>query len=415
MSSETPKKIAILGGGPIGLEAALYARFLGFEVTVFEQGKIANNVAAWGHVKMFSPFAMNSSPLGVAAVSAQDTQYSAPSANDLLTGDEFRERYLLPLGESDLLVDHVQTQTRVLSLGRQGFLKDEAVGQPNRSAVPFRLLTVDSDGSESYHHADVVIDCTGTWNQPRQLGPSGIPAIGERSTTEEIEYRIPDFQQQESLYGNRHTLLVGSGYSAATTLTGLSELVTRYPETRVTWVTRDETARPFTPIPEDPLVERSKLTETANQLAQDANFVRHLPGSSVKAMQKSATGNWKIEIEGSHEQLVECDQVIANVGFKPNMEMLSELQIHQCYASEGPMKLAAMLLSSSATDCLQQPKTQAETLMTTEVDFYLLGSKSYGRNSQFLLASGLTQIRELFTVIAGRDELNLYDTIQPSP
>ena len=414
MSSDTPTKITILGAGPIGLEAALYARFLGYEVTVFEQGEIANNVAEWGHVKMFSPFAMNASPLGLAAVAAQDTQYSAPSADDLLTANEFRERYLLPLGESDLLSDHVQSQTRVLSLGRQGFLKDEAVGQPVRSAAPFRLLMVGPNGGESYHHADVVIDCSGTWNQPRRLGPSGIPAIGERSMASDIEYRIPDFRHEESVYGNRHTLLVGSGYSAATTLVGLSELPAQHPETRVTWVTRGGASRPLTTIPEDPLSERSKLTETANRLAQDANFVRHLPGSSVKALQKTADGRWQIEVEGLHDQILECDRVVANIGFKPNMEILSELQLHQCYASEGPMKLAAMLLASSATDCLQQPKTQAETLMTTEVNFFLLGSKSYGRNAQFLLASGLTQIRELFTVIAGRDELNLYDAIQPS-
>ncbi|MEC9117285.1 MAG: FAD-dependent oxidoreductase, partial [Planctomycetota bacterium] len=34
MAIDTPATIAILGAGPIGLEAALYARFLGYEVTV---------------------------------------------------------------------------------------------------------------------------------------------------------------------------------------------------------------------------------------------------------------------------------------------------------------------------------------------------------------------------------------------
>ena len=38
MAVDTPAKIAILGAGPIGLEAALYDRYLGYEVDVFERG-----------------------------------------------------------------------------------------------------------------------------------------------------------------------------------------------------------------------------------------------------------------------------------------------------------------------------------------------------------------------------------------
>ncbi len=40
----------MLGAGPIGLEAALYAITLGMDVTVYEQGEaIAANVRAWDH------------------------------------------------------------------------------------------------------------------------------------------------------------------------------------------------------------------------------------------------------------------------------------------------------------------------------------------------------------------------------
>ena len=47
MSVETPAKLAILGAGPIGLEAALYARFLGYEVEVFDRGAVAEHVRRW--------------------------------------------------------------------------------------------------------------------------------------------------------------------------------------------------------------------------------------------------------------------------------------------------------------------------------------------------------------------------------
>ena len=39
MAIDTPARLAILGAGPIGLEAALYARFLGYDVDVTSENK----------------------------------------------------------------------------------------------------------------------------------------------------------------------------------------------------------------------------------------------------------------------------------------------------------------------------------------------------------------------------------------
>ena len=96
------ERIAILGAGPMGLESALYARFLGYEVAVYERGsEVAANVASWSHVRLFTPFAMNATPLGVAAISAQQPGWQPPAATALLTGQEFRDAYLAPLAATD--------------------------------------------------------------------------------------------------------------------------------------------------------------------------------------------------------------------------------------------------------------------------------------------------------------------------
>ena len=71
MAVDTPARIAILGAGPIGVETALYARFLGYDVDLYERQEVAANLLRWGHVRMFSPFSWNSSPLGLAALAAQ--------------------------------------------------------------------------------------------------------------------------------------------------------------------------------------------------------------------------------------------------------------------------------------------------------------------------------------------------------
>ena len=46
-------RIAVLGAGPVGLEAALYARKLGYPVTVYERGRLAEHVQRWGAVSRF--------------------------------------------------------------------------------------------------------------------------------------------------------------------------------------------------------------------------------------------------------------------------------------------------------------------------------------------------------------------------
>jgi hypothetical protein len=49
----------------------------------------------------------------------------------------------------------------------------------------------------------------------------------------------------------------------------------------------------------------------------------------------------------------------------------------------------------------QQPKTfsGAQTLVNPEPNFFVLGIKSYGRNSAFLLRTGLEQVRALLSLL----------------
>ena len=86
--------------------------------------------------------------------------------------------------------------------------------------------------------------------------------------------------------------------------------------------------------------------------------------------------------------MVTVDNVIAAVGYKPDTSITRELQIHYCYASEGPMKLAASLLASSvggSGDCLAQVSAGDDTLLSPEPGVFIIGMKSYGRGSAFLL------------------------------
>ena len=68
------------------------------------------------------------------------------------------------------------------------------------------------------------------------------------------------------------------------------------------------------------------------------------------------------------------------------------------------MKLASSLLAakvaaessgdaSAAGDCLKQAAPGPELLTTPEPNFYVLGAKSYGRSSAFLLMLGHKQVQ----------------------
>ncbi|HZL89579.1 MAG TPA: hypothetical protein VFB96_14540 [Pirellulaceae bacterium] len=425
MAVDTPAKIAILGAGPIGLEAALYARFLGYDVAIYEQGAdIAAAVQAWGHVKMFTPFGMNRSPLGLAALAAQDEAYRPPGDDELLTGRQWRDRYLVPLSKTDLLADHLRLGQRVLRIGKEQLHKGELVGDAERGDWPFRLLILDRQGVERIDHADVVIDASGVFFGPTAwFGEGGIPALGEmeRMASGAIEHALPDLSGEDrQRYAGQHTLVIGAGYSAATNIVALAQLAREVPGTRVTWVTRgppfceqDSSVRgPIRIIPGDRLPQRDALAREANALSKDpACDVTHLPETVVHAVSKcSDDGPFHVRLIGRHCDTLSCDQIIANVGFRPDRAVYEELLIHECYASHGPMKLAAAMLSAASADCLDQKACGPLTLLNPEPNFYILGAKSYGRKSNFLLATGLAQIREIFTVIGDRPTLDLYST-----
>src|SRR5437763_2295973 len=80
--------VAVLGAGPIGLEAALHARTLGLPVTLYERGRVGEHLHRWGHVRLFSPFGMNSTPLGRNAILAENVKHEFPAEGECLTGKQ---------------------------------------------------------------------------------------------------------------------------------------------------------------------------------------------------------------------------------------------------------------------------------------------------------------------------------------
>ncbi|MBI1903538.1 MAG: FAD-dependent oxidoreductase [Planctomycetia bacterium] len=419
MAVDTPATIAVLGAGPIGLEAALYGRYLGYHVDIYERGRVGENLLDFGQVALFSPFGMNRSPLALAALAAQDENWRPPADDAILTARQFVDVYLRPLSQSDLLIDGLHERTRVVAVGRKHFLKTDVAGK-DRGDDPFLLLLEDEQGTELLAAADMVIDATGTYGNPNCLGQGGIPAPGERAFAGRIDHGLPDILGRERRsFAGKHVLVVGAGFSAAANVVALAQLAGEEKGTRVTWATRDELADdapgPIPRISGDRLIERDRLARLANAAARGADAggktapVEHLPGTMVERIDEQ-NGRLAVRVVGAAARTIEVDRILANVGFRPDRSIYRELHVHECYATEGPIKLAASLLNQPSADCLDQRLAGTDVLLNPEPNFYVLGAKSYGRNSKFLISMGLEQVRAMYQIIGDRADLDLYAT-----
>jgi hypothetical protein len=320
--------------------------------------------------------------------------------------------YLEPLARVEVLRDCVRTETHVLHVGRHSTLKGDDPGDAGRTRHPFRLLVREGNQRERLEEADVVLDCSGTYGQHRWLGDGGIPALGEMAAEPHIAYGLEDILGgRRGVYAGKNIVVIGAGYSAATTVCNLAVLAEKHPDTWATWFARGTSTLPIKRIAGDPLRERDRLAVRANMLATraDGNVEFH-PQTIVDAVE-SAGPDRGFRVSGrtaGKPWTREADRVIANVGYTPDAGLYRELQVHECYASLGPMKLAAALAGQRGQDCLSHTSQGADTLGNPEPNFFILGAKSYGRNSNFLLRVGFEQIREVFTLITGKPTLDLY-------
>jgi hypothetical protein len=179
----------------------------------------------------------------------------------------------------------------------------------------------------------------------------------------------------------------------------------------VIWLARSTRTQPIRRFGSDPLRERDQLAVRANTLATRADgCVEFHPGTVVDAVEfRGPDKGFAVRGRRSGKVMTwEADRIVANVGFSPDADIYRELQVHECYASLGPMALAAGLLKHAGGDCLTVPAQGAAALRNPEPNFFVLGAKSFGRNSNFLMRVGFEQVREVFTLITGKADLDLY-------
>ncbi len=416
-------KIAIIGGGPIGVEAALYGASAGLDVTLFERGRLGENVRSWGYVRLFTEWSRDRSPLSLRLL--RERGDSLASEDVCPTGDELAT-YLQRIVALPVLRGRIVTQCEVESITREGTLKSDGWNNPSRASRPFRLVTR-SIGGDRVRLFDAVIDATGVYQTPNWAGNGGAPCPGEERLRGLIDYAIPDVAgRDKGRFWNKHALIVGAGHSAASTLLAISDLMATSSKTRVTWIVRRDvasTGEVYRLDPNDIASGRRKLGERANALVShpqvDVRFK-----TTIEAIQKRAN---RFQVQLSDGTSVECDTVCAHTGFRPDEALWRELQIAPHPATQAASWLLADHLNAANArsgvglstgyaeklEEFQRPENAGDLdsralLKLPEPNFVVLGIKSYGRDAGFLMQNGFRQVRDAFQLLTGDHELDLY-------
>jgi thioredoxin reductase len=389
--------VAIIGAGPIGLAAAAQLLARGLEPLVLEAGaEIGATVRAWGHVRMFSPWAFNTDAAARALLAAEGWQPPDPDA--FPTGAELVAHYLAPLAATAALRGHIRTGARVIGVARQDFgrLRDGA----GRDAAPF-LLHVETAGGVEAIATRAVIDCSGTWAAPNPAGSHGMAAPGEAEATDRIAYGIPDvLGADRAAHAGRTTLVVGAGHSAMNAVLDLVELARTEPRTRILWAFR----RPLGAISfgggaRDALAQRGVLGARAQALVE-RGAVTALAPFLIDAI---AEAEGMLAVTGrqdGRETTVQADRMIVATGFRPDLSFLREVRLGLDPAVEATPALAPLIDPNLHSCGTVRPHGEAE-LRHPDANFWIAGMKSYGRAPTFLLATGHEQVRSIAAFLAG--------------
>ena len=395
--------VAVIGAGPAGLAAAAHLKVRGIPFILFEAGPtVASNILSWKHIRVFSPWRYNIDKAARELLS--ETNWQSPEDEALPTGSELFNQYFKPLYELPSIQSNTYLNAKVLAIGRKNLDKMKTSG---RDILPFVIQVLQKEEVKQFE-ARAVIDATGTWNSPNPIGSGGVYAVGEVENRDKIFYGIPDIMGIHSeRYKNKSVLVVGSGHSSINAILELDKLKDRFPDTEINWVLRKKNITDVYGGQEnDALEARGALGIKIEELINNDRVNVYTPFQIQQILRKDGRLS-VVGFQGDQKYaLPPVDEIISNTGSRPDFSFIREIRLRIDPSLESVHEIAELIDPNIHSCGTVRPHGEKE-LRHPEKDFYIVGSKSYGRAPTFLMATGYEQVRSVVAFIDGDMEAAL--------
>lgn len=424
MAIDTPARIVIIGGGPIGVEAALYGRYLGYDVDLYEQARLFEAVRAWGDFPLNHSFAELSSPLGRAAIATQFPSHALPGLQDRPTAAQWLEGYLEPLSRVDLIVDSLHEKTSVTDIGRESWRREDGVpeeaGYDELFLVAIRRLET---SDEQWRLADIVLDASGpvpagSWGLGG-MSPAGLSLLGEQHVSRRL-CSGPELAERIAMAPR--VLAVGTSQAMMSQLTELLSARGGTPLTELAWCVRESA---------DALVSRlGNDGELGRRLREAiaAGSIELLSESQIASVRANTTPDCHavrvdlLPLEPSEEEDDSDDDDENGASVYPDLAVrMITREFDLIWAPPGNSNRhwpELRLRRDVDLDCCEamarwlrsEPTRPTSTdVVTSELNYYLIGVRGFGRAAErFALTDGLAQIQVIYSILVDRPNLDLY-------
>lgn len=296
------------------------------------------------------------------------------------------------------MISYGHPVTDITRVADTGAGVDKTTGAQRGKSL-FLVRTATGRGTEDLG-ARAVIDASGTWNTPNPVGRSGLEAIGEAEARIRgfISSPLPDpLGAGLGDFANKTVLVLGAGHSAAKTLISLGRLRRKHPETTILWGLRS-TANPhklYGGGAADQLPARGLLGTSLRRLVESGD-ITIVENVSVMSLQSGE----RLGVNLADGRKMNVDRLVPATGFRPDLSLLRELRLDMDHVVEAPRELGP-LIDPDFHSCGTVTAHGASVLSHPEPDFYIAGSKSYGRAPTFLMATGYEQVRSIAAALSG--------------
>jgi hypothetical protein len=415
---ESPATIAVIGCGPIGIEAALYGRFLGYDVDLFDARRPAHEMVRWNRRSIGVPVSGCTTSLGISALEGQLPEYKKPSMDAVWSGAEFADEYLLPIAKSDLIIDGIHINSRVDEVSRVRYYREEIADWQERANDEFRLLIDSRDRGPYTARADVVLDCRGMYAESEGYGPGGSQAAGAAKVYPQIHRWLPgDPRFENRMLDSKHVVVFGN-----------SELAVRFVEEWATLFRNADDQVPSEAISQQSLSGKplsGRLTwivPSGRASLQSVEFTdierwkrAMLSATSVipsRGIEKidfdEATETWRLQIANDDDSTIDFEADV----FAPFANLLPTTSIGPTlYCDQWVLSNEPNSQSSIPQDERFYEGWKGWACATGEPNYYRLGAHEQPFSASGLV-EGFQQIKDVFALLGTREDLDLYKILR---